>query len=577
MTLASQTSKLEIDVKHIPVPKKGWFNFFPGMNGKLRVKDSKGFVKDVVADQTLENFTITNTFGINNNTTFLESIEILTDELGNTNAAIPTDINQLTDVDGLLHEVIFINYADLVILKNAAGLEIGKKYAINDYVPAWNMFDGGTSTVIEDKVGIGEILIVTAASLSTLYKEAISVTHPTDTIYYSVDLVDDRDIGFGDGAGVPCAHFKGMIYYRKDTIQNVECHYDFRNVKFRRWAVDALEYEPGQYAYYTGQVSGMTTNITLTADTLGIIGSTISLLGDGVKTIVVLVSDWNIANPANTVSITAGDDTQIPDTGFYITLDDGVDTVAYIPKDVCKGSDGKIYKCITATTGEGDPTVNTADWILWLDITADAFVSWTSDKTQFNIGDITTDNLIINNVTTGVDFDDFETFGSFYNWVYNGKIISNSLEQNIQDWSYNTILNNYVIKTVDDYATLYDFEISGLNGTQTSGGQHFSIPVDCVNNVFSSISSSKFERFTSFNMVLITIQDCVFTNQLFSCLLHGGLFRKNIINYSLRYINFNLATHVYGDYNCTIYKDKTDGVRLSYLDNDVITYAAVTD
>ena len=87
-----------------------------------------------------------------------------------------------------------------------------------------------------------------------------------------------------------------MIYHRKDTIQNVECHYDFRNIKFRRWAVDAVAYDNG---------------------------------------------------------------------------------TAYVAKDVCKsGVDGKIYKCIADTTGEGDPTVNTADWILWLDITADAFVSW---------------------------------------------------------------------------------------------------------------------------------------------------------------------------------------------------------
>ena len=57
-----------------------------------------------------------------------------------------------------------------------------------------------------------------------------------------------------------------------------------------------------------------------------------------------------------------------------------------------------------------DPSSDAVNWILWPDITADAFVSWTSDKTMLTLEDITTDNLIINNVTAGVDYDDFLYF-----------------------------------------------------------------------------------------------------------------------------------------------------------------------
>ena len=44
--------------------------------------------------------------------------------------------------------------------------------------------------------------------------------------------------------------------------------------------------------------------LTITADTLGEIGNTISIVPDGIETLESLVNTWNIANPANTATIT---------------------------------------------------------------------------------------------------------------------------------------------------------------------------------------------------------------------------------------------------------------------------------
>ncbi|MCK9544930.1 MAG: hypothetical protein M0R03_23185, partial [Novosphingobium sp.] len=89
--------------------------------------------------------------------------------------------------------------------------------------------------LIEEQVGTLEPLIVTAISETELDKVAMSPLYPKDIIYYSLGLLHDRDIGFGDGNGNPTVNFKGQIYFRHDTVQNNSLWYDFRNVKFRRW------------------------------------------------------------------------------------------------------------------------------------------------------------------------------------------------------------------------------------------------------------------------------------------------------------------------------------------------------
>lgn len=473
--------------REVSKPIKGSLNSFFDKNNRLKVKNSKGFVSDVVLDSTLEDFNVVNTFGITENTTVIGALELLT-----TN--IPTDVNQLTDQSYLLSKCIPKTRSELEDMVTNSELVIGQNYILTDFAQSYNIFDGGTMAIQEEKIGALEPLILKAIATNKFDKVAISPLRPNDIIHYSFDILDIRDIAYSNGVDTPNANFKGIIYYRKDTIQNNECHYNFvptYGVKYRRWAVDA------------------------------------------------------------------------------VTFDNGT---AYVAKDVCKASDGKIYKCITATTGEGDPTVNTADWVLWLDITADAFVSWTSDKTLFNIGDITTDNLIINNVTAGVDYDDFYTFGDYYNKVTNVIIKSLSLSVVLEDNGYSTILNNCVFKTFNENLCLFNVVTNGYSFCNTFNGyvhnNNFHAAQYCVlsDAIFLSI------KYNITNSIANNIQRIDSLLDINLCIMYECRYLQIICSI----VSLNLASLTAGAWSKTIYADKTDGVKLSYMDGGVPQYVDVT-
>jgi hypothetical protein len=92
-------------------------------------------------------------------------------------------------------------------------------------------------------------------------------------------------------------------------------------------------------ASFTGQVAGMTTNVTIVADNAGVIGNSASLTGDGTSTLNQLIVAWNTANPSNTMTLQAGDDTQVPNLAAVIQLAGGVnaatalDTTAVVVGD----------------------------------------------------------------------------------------------------------------------------------------------------------------------------------------------------------------------------------------------------
>jgi len=76
---------------------------------------------------------------------------------------------------------------------------------------------------------------------------------------------------------------------------------------------------------FTGQVAGMTTNVTIDADVAGIAGD-ITLVQDG-SDIDALITAWNGANIGNTVTLSLGDGSQIPTANIVLAGGaDGIDT-----------------------------------------------------------------------------------------------------------------------------------------------------------------------------------------------------------------------------------------------------------
>jgi hypothetical protein len=78
-------------------------------------------------------------------------------------------------------------------------------------------------------------------------------------------------------------------------------------------------------AAFTGQVAGMATDVTIEADNAGAAGNSISLSFDGLTTVSDAIDAWNLANPANTATLAAGDGSQTPDNAESIDLSGGSD------------------------------------------------------------------------------------------------------------------------------------------------------------------------------------------------------------------------------------------------------------
>lgn len=89
---------------------------------------------------------------------------------------------------------------------------------------------------------------------------------------------------------------------------------------------DEVAGTPAVAAEFSGQVAGMTTDVTITADNDGTAGNSILLQFDGLDDIDTVLAAWNLANPGNTASLT-GDGSQIPDNGEEIQLAGGAAAV----------------------------------------------------------------------------------------------------------------------------------------------------------------------------------------------------------------------------------------------------------
>jgi hypothetical protein len=78
-------------------------------------------------------------------------------------------------------------------------------------------------------------------------------------------------------------------------------------------------------ATFTGQVAGMTTDVTIDADVAGLAGN-VSIVGDGSTNLSQLIILFNLLNAGNTVTLTSGSGTQVQDNGASIDLAGGADS-----------------------------------------------------------------------------------------------------------------------------------------------------------------------------------------------------------------------------------------------------------
>jgi hypothetical protein len=155
-----------------------------------------------------------------------------------------------------------VTYDELLALMDSSGdgLVPGQFYRITDFATVHYMVDNVTAT--EDiNIGSTEPLIVLAISESALDSRAYSELYPYDVIHYDWNPANWlTDISFGGNDETLVTGFKGVIYFRHDTLHDNYMGYDFRNVKFRRWnnGFEVGSVWLSEYQGYTSTADGVT-------------------------------------------------------------------------------------------------------------------------------------------------------------------------------------------------------------------------------------------------------------------------------------------------------------------------------
>jgi len=131
-------------------------------------------------------------------------------------------------------QVTDVTYDELKTLRDDKKLIAGNQYKITDFKtiyqqPESNIVNTSTEGVADGLDTEVEELILTAVTEDKFDQYVTSPKYPQDIIKYHIDL---------DLTGGTAPH-KGGIFYREDSIINVKTTYDWRTIKYRRYALTA--------------------------------------------------------------------------------------------------------------------------------------------------------------------------------------------------------------------------------------------------------------------------------------------------------------------------------------------------
>jgi len=309
-------------------------------------------------------------------------------------------------------------HSELLSLMGSAGLVPGSLYRITDYQTIHTIQN--TATV---NTGPIEELVVKAVSSSDISLEAFSSSYPTDRIYY--------DANNTNGGTRP-----GFIVYRKDLSKNIEKGYDFRAVKFRRWAIDmaAIAYDS---AHTYNQRDSVSYNNILY---YSIKGSNLNNLPTDTNYWMQLTPDLNgyyVMTSSTSVVMTGN--TSIPSDSsdfrdYYAFSSDNAGVIAYYaPTDVNNISQDTVLNdfdnnVIIAKDGI-DSRIHNTYW-------AKGFVGNTFIDTNINRTEFGNEGYL--NVFVGANVDECKISTGFsYNWV-TGSI----RKTNMDSWVYRNCFRN---------------------------------------------------------------------------------------------------------------------------------------
>jgi hypothetical protein len=127
--------------------------------------------------------------------------------------------------------ILDVTHTGLISLIESNGLVKGQQYRITDFQTIWDLPDYSDADTLQGTIQTMyapvDPIVVIATSLSTISTIASQPSHPGDIIYYNPYY----ELPFNTSTLT-----KGVITYRKDTLQNNECNWDFRTIKFKRYS-----------------------------------------------------------------------------------------------------------------------------------------------------------------------------------------------------------------------------------------------------------------------------------------------------------------------------------------------------
>jgi hypothetical protein len=306
--------------------------------------------------------------------------------------------------------------------------------------------------------------------------------------------------------------WKGVITFRHDTANDNSCHYDFRNCKFRRWEFDVDAWSSGT-TYAKGDWCTYNSRVWQSFDD-GNIGHTPNDSG----------GYWvGIINLAYGNYLSHSPD----DTGYYDYLTFNAIGVSNSYEDSVFGNHiGKSYASILSNKvfliKDGDEVINN-------DIGNGSFGNtFLGGQKENKIGNACANNLLGNSESNVI--------GAYMTGnIMRGYIKNNNIKSTFDGCR---IGNDFGGNNVEDY-------VMGLViGASFSNNKVLYYSVD------SSIGFGA--SYSVFGVYFATI---------------GNNFRNNVCEGNVNLGgDLTSATHIYGDYTCTIFKDSTGATKLSYID-----------
>lgn len=416
-----------------------------------------------------------------------------------------------------------ITYNSLSSKILSSSLTPGKFYQITDYATTYWMLDGNGNLIeANPQIGTLEPLVVTATSSNTLAKEAYSPLFPNDIIWYDWNPLNyEYDYGFFASGDLP--DWKGVITYREDTRYNNSCGYDFRNVKFRRWEATADDWASETYYSINDKVkyNGYIYKCIYANSDVSFTAANWVQMAD-------LSDPYFVLNASGDFAFNAISDSYQDYYTFYLD-DETVFNNKIEPYQDDNGWWSITYSRLVNIVFNGEYCTNNTI------LSSCGNMTFKSNcySNYFKTG---------NYNNTFSDYNNSNTFGNnnFSNTFGNGNYSNTFGNSNI----YNTFgnVNNY-----NTFGNVNSYNTFGNGNSYNTFGNG-----SCYNTFGNGNSSNTFGSYDEENNFIgIIIVENTF---------------KNAINGTG--VDYSLATHLIGSYDCTIFKRSDGAYRLTYYDEN---------